>query len=82
VDVAKIREVLSTFAGVVSVHDLHVWSVGAGEVALSGHVIVQPDHAHPQIVREMGKVLREKFAISHSTIQLEHSGCEQVGLHP
>ena len=55
--------------GVVGVHDLHVWTITSGFVALSAHVTVSsPD---PQVVWRVRDVLRERFDIEHSTIQVE-----------
>ncbi len=51
------------------VHDLHVWTITSGFVALSAHVTVSsPD---PQVVWRVRAVLRDRFDIEHSTIQVE-----------
>ena len=59
--------------GVVSVHDLHVWSVSPEHPALSAHVVVSDrslaDAEH--LVRELEQRLCDRFGIGHSTIQVE-----------
>jgi cobalt-zinc-cadmium efflux system protein len=59
--------------GVVSVHDLHVWSVSPEHPALSAHVVVSDrslaDAEH--LVRDLEQRLCDRFGIGHSTIQVE-----------
>lgn len=79
VAVADVRESLGRVDGVKAVHDLHVWSIGSGMVALAGHVQVAADATSTQqaaVLRAMCAVLREEFHIEHSTIQLEPEGFE------
>ena len=57
--------------GVVSVHDLHVWTLSGSRVALSAHVIV---HGMAQWERTLGELqqrLQDKFGIEHITLQPE-----------
>ena len=44
VDPAELGATLAGTGGVAEVHDLHVWSLGVGETALSAHVLVDPEH--------------------------------------
>jgi cobalt-zinc-cadmium efflux system protein len=59
--------------GVVEVHDLHVWTVTSGFPALSAHVLVEPDADCHRIRIELERMLQERFAIEHSTLQVEHA---------
>ena len=77
VDVALVREALGKVPGVTTVHDLHVWSIGSGTVALSGHVQVAPalsGDEHALLLASLCAMLREQFGIAHSTIQVEPEG--------
>jgi cobalt-zinc-cadmium efflux system protein len=56
--------------GVAAVHDLHVWTVTSGMVAMSGHAIVPDLHAHPDVLESI-RVEMARLGISHVTIQLE-----------
>jgi cobalt-zinc-cadmium efflux system protein len=65
--------------GVTAVHDLHVWTVASGMVAMSGHAVV-PDLAdHPDALDRLQEAL-EELGIRHCTIQLEaRDGCVDGG---
>jgi cobalt-zinc-cadmium efflux system protein len=63
--------------GVVAVHDLHVWTVTSGVVAMSGHVIVPDLHAHPGVLEGIRAEMAE-LGIGHVTVQLEvEDGCRE-----
>jgi cobalt-zinc-cadmium efflux system protein len=65
-------------AGVSDVHDLHLWSIGSENHALSAHVKIA-DMAISEsdsILREIKEKLGQGFGIHHTTIQLEHVICE------
>ncbi len=77
VDVASVRRALSAAPGVHSVHDLHVWSIGSGMIALSGHVQLTdgaPADEHAEVLTSLCTLLRDGFDIRHVTIQLEPFG--------
>ncbi len=59
--------------GVLDIHDLHVWTISSGLNALSGHVIVKDQMVSEsaRIIDEVRNVLKAKFNISHTTIQIE-----------
>jgi len=65
--------------GVSQVHDLHVWTVAPGYIALSAHVTIS-DQALSQTVDLMSalkETLHEGFEIQHTTIQFECENCGQ-----
>jgi cobalt-zinc-cadmium efflux system protein len=87
IPVADVSGALEKVAGVTAVHDLHVWTITSGLVALSAHIVVAcegPDcRTHDQILTDAKAVLRERFAIEHTTIQFEspsyrHDGHDEV----
>jgi cobalt-zinc-cadmium efflux system protein len=57
--------------GVADVHDLHVRTVTSGLIALTGHVELSSDRDWHDILLEQAILLRERFAISHVTLQPE-----------
>ena len=75
---AAIREL----DGVLGVHDLHIWSITTGMPALSGHVIVPPGGCQnvDEILTRVKVILRERFAIDHTTIQVESEHFEDIGV--
>lgn len=63
--------------GVTGVHDLHVWTVTSGMVAMSGHAIVPELASHPEVLEGI-RVEMARLGIAHVTIQLEvQHECEE-----
>lgn len=77
IDVAEVRDALAAVPGVVSVHDLHVWTITSGLVSLSCHVQSVEDVKDPDLLAELQALLRSRFAIDHATIQLEPEHFEE-----
>jgi cobalt-zinc-cadmium efflux system protein len=69
---ADVGEAIAGLDGVVETHDLHVWTVTSGFPALSAHVLVRRDADCHQIRLELESMLRERFGVEHSTLQVEH----------
>jgi cobalt-zinc-cadmium efflux system protein len=68
--------------GVVEVHDLHVWEITSGFPALSAHVLVGSDCNCHNARREMEAMLHERFALDHTTLQVDHTGGELLDIAP
>lgn len=66
----QVRARLLDVAGVRDVHDLHVWTVTSGVVAMSGHAVVPDLALHPAALKQMLAEL-EGLGIQHATLQLE-----------
>jgi cobalt-zinc-cadmium efflux system protein len=71
-DPDEIREALIELPGVAAVHDLHIWTIGSGEISLSCHIVAEPGGADPGLLPSVHAVLRERFALGHTTIQVEN----------
>jgi cobalt-zinc-cadmium efflux system protein len=70
----KIPHILSDLGamrGVVSVHDLHVWSITSATTAMSCHVVLMPDVDAGAVLAELSRLMKEKYRIEHTTIQIE-----------
>ncbi|MDQ4019236.1 MAG: cation diffusion facilitator family transporter [Actinomycetota bacterium] len=72
----EVGRALAEHAGVVDVHDLHVWTVTSGFPALAAHVLVDPGADCHRIRLELEALLRERFDIDHTTLQVDHVGVE------
>jgi cobalt-zinc-cadmium efflux system protein len=72
-DPQRIGEALLEEPDVVEVHDLHVWEITSGFPALSAHVLVAPGHDCHAARREMEAMLRERFGLDHTTLQVDHA---------
>jgi cobalt-zinc-cadmium efflux system protein len=73
-----VESAMRAIAGVSDVHDLHLWSIGSENHALSAHVKIA-DMATSEsdtILRDINEKLGRGFGIHHTTIQLEHEVCE------
>lgn len=66
-----IGKALAGVAGVRSVHDLHVWSITPGQVALSAHLEIDKLEKWPGILGAATDLLRDRFGINHLTLQPE-----------
>jgi cobalt-zinc-cadmium efflux system protein len=74
-----ITDVLRRVSGVIEVHDLHVWTVAPGYIALSAHVVID-DQALSRtdgIMTALKDILGKDFNIRHTTIQFECGNCGQ-----
>src|ERR1700691_3062412 len=74
-DLEQVRAHLAGVPHVLSMHDLHAWTVTSGLPALSAHVVIEDDcfndgHA-PQLLDQLQSCLAGHFIVEHSTFQLE-----------
>ncbi|GAA4874085.1 cation diffusion facilitator family transporter [Kitasatospora terrestris] len=63
---------------VEEIHDLHIWEITSGQPALSAHILVTPGGDCHAVRRDLQRQLREDYRISHSTLQVDHVGEEEV----
>ncbi len=79
-DPQQIGTVLAAQPGVVEVHDLHVWEVTSGFPALSAHVVVGAGEDCHLLRRALQAVVRDRFGVSHTTLQVDHEAAAQPPL--
>jgi len=88
IDVDEVRHAILSVPGVCEVHDLHVWTITSGMVALSAHVAVPGDSSRPQLLAGIRELLDHRFGIDHVTIQVEGADesdpdrCSESARHP
>lgn len=70
VSLDAVRGALRAVPGVAGVHDLHVWTVSSGVVALSAHAVVPELARQDAALRAMDAAVR-RLGINHVTIQVE-----------
>jgi cobalt-zinc-cadmium efflux system protein len=70
---------MASLPDVDEVHDLHVWTLSPGYVALSAHVVLadQPLADAQTVLNALMRILADEFGIKHTTIQLECVACGQ-----
>jgi cobalt-zinc-cadmium efflux system protein len=78
VSAAAVVEELERIPGVEELHDIHIWTITSGIVALSAHLMIQDQMVSlsTAVRDDVNRVLGEKFGITHTTLQLESSRCE------
>ncbi len=70
-DMALIRSDILALPGVAEVHDLHIWTITSGMESASGHVALDPGSNYEVVLQDVLTLLRERYDISHATIQCE-----------
>ena len=70
IPVGAVRMQLEAIPGIESVHDLHVWTVTSGVVAMSAHAIVREPERQQHVLEHIHDAMR-LFGIEHVTIQIE-----------
>jgi len=73
-DPASVAEEMALVESVREVHDLHVWTLTAGFEALAAHVVVDQGADRDLIRRRLEVLIRERYSISHTTLQMEEAG--------
>lgn len=94
VDFGEIEKELLALGDVINVHDLHVWNLSVGKIALSVHLVVSPStvdingNVIPScldgVLRSAQRICRDKHGIEHCTIQIEwpHSNRKETHCPP
>ncbi len=77
----EVSAAIGTVPGVIEVHDLHIWSITTGLLALSGHVRVDEGrHAQAdEMLNRIKQTVRDRFGIVHTTLQIESRTYQELG---
>jgi len=67
---ADVHDRIASISGVASVHDLHVWTVTSGVIAMSGHLVVQNPGDNQRVLEAVQERLGA-MGITHVTVQME-----------
>lgn len=83
VNVGSLMSELHAIPAVTGVHDLHVWSIASGSHALSAHVMLDDRRISEaaEVLRDIDRCARERFGITHVTVQFECDSCPVVVTH-
>jgi cobalt-zinc-cadmium efflux system protein len=74
IDVPALESAMLTVAGVLAVHDLHVWTLTSGWDSLSAHITIEDGTQQRRILIDLHRLLKQAFQIEHVTLQLEEKG--------
>ncbi|MFN8525634.1 MAG: cation diffusion facilitator family transporter [Chloroflexota bacterium] len=70
INLGDVENAMLAVPGVASVHDLHVWTITSGFVAMSGHVESRGRRSE-DVLHDLRAMLTERFNIPHVTLQVE-----------
>jgi len=75
IDFMEVKKTLEQMEHIESVKDLHIWTITSGKPILSAHISLSEcccDTAHWQeCLKDAQQMLKEKFGIEHTTLQVE-----------
>lgn len=80
-DLEVVEADLRALAGVVDVHDLHVWTLTSEMDVASAHLMIGDDVDGHGVLDQAQHLLRTTYGIAHATLQVEpasHEGCEDL----
>ncbi len=80
-DRAEVSDFLANQPGVSAVHHLHIWSLGAGEIALTAHLVRPGGEDHDAFIDSTVRELNHRFGINHPTLQIERGEACEHDLH-
>lgn len=81
INLAAVERTIRETAGVAGVHDLHVWTISSGIVALSAHISHDQSVLHSDLLVLVRERLHDEFGIDHLTIQMETLGRETEAIY-
>jgi cobalt-zinc-cadmium efflux system protein len=68
---AEVQAFIAQNAGVLAIHDLHIWPISTTETALTCHCVMPAGHPGDDYLVQLAQRLNERFGIAHATIQVE-----------
>lgn len=80
ISLGAVRAQLEAIPGIEAVHDLHVWTVTSGVIAMSTHAIVREPERHQHVLEHALDAMR-LFGIQHVTVQIEQQEMYERELH-
>jgi cobalt-zinc-cadmium efflux system protein len=70
IDVSSVGRAMASDSDVVETHDLHVWTVTSGFLALSAHLVIRPGADRDRVRARVEGLLENRFGIRHTTLQV------------
>jgi|JI6StandDraft_1071083.scaffolds.fasta_scaffold01134_9 cobalt-zinc-cadmium efflux system protein len=77
-DLDSLSKIFVGIKGIINYHDLHVWPISTTETALSAHLVVMAESFTDAFAKDLEKQIKQKFPISHVTLQLELQDREEA----
>jgi len=82
ISIQEVERELTSIPAVKDIHELHVWCICSNIYALSAHALVNDQKVNQveSILEDIETLLKDKFNITHSTVQFESSPCPAAGV--
>jgi len=81
IDYHEVEQALLDIDHVTGIHDLHIWTITSGIPSLSAHISLEPECSNTthwqQCLKSAQNMLKQRFGIEHSTLQLEPQDYER-----
>jgi cobalt-zinc-cadmium efflux system protein len=71
IDLDQLRQRLANISGVTNVHDLHVWTLTSGMPVATVHLTAPDSADRDAVIDQARQVLRDDYAVTHATLQVE-----------
>lgn len=78
IDAHEVSRALTQVDGVRAIHDVHIWSLSSSSLVLAAHIDVETVDQWGEILPQLQTLLRQRFAIEHSTLQPEDAAIRQA----
>jgi cobalt-zinc-cadmium efflux system protein len=77
VDMERLKRDVGEIPGVRDFHDIHVWTIGTGRRALSGHLLTDDisTQESQRMICAAREILAERYGITHTTLEVECESC-------
>jgi cobalt-zinc-cadmium efflux system protein len=82
INIQEVEKELTSIPAIKDIHELHVWSICSNIYALSTHALVNDQKVNQVeiILKDVEALLKDKFNITHFTIQFESNPCPAAGV--
>lgn len=77
IDHAGVKAFLTSYPGVKTIHDLHIWGLSTREAALTAHLVMPTTPLTDADYKNINHILHEKFKINHVTLQVESGSLDE-----
>jgi cobalt-zinc-cadmium efflux system protein len=78
IELDEVLDALGSLEGVETVHDLHIWPLSTTENALTAHLVAPDINATDDLLTAARRMLHDRFAIEHCTLQVERTHLEDT----
>jgi cobalt-zinc-cadmium efflux system protein len=82
IDMSAVHQAIRSIPGVEEVHDLHVWTLTSGYLAMSGHAVIADPARHQETIAAVHDRMHREFGISHVTVQIDHRSLVPLARRP